>query len=305
MNKSRDDISSLASSVATGDRKALARAITLVENEMSGSSELLKKLNPGHTVVLGFTGPPGAGKSSLINVFLKKIVSENKKVAVIAVDPTSPFNYGSLLADRVRMADHFTNENVFIRSIATRGSLGGLSEKIIEITDVMKSAGFDFIIIETVGVGQSEVEIAGLADTTIVVVVPESGDDIQAMKSGIMEIADIFVVNKSDRPGADMLSNTIKKMLTGRKESSWSVPVVNTIATEEKGIDELLNMILLHVKSEEYKEKRIYLLTEKVYHLARNSRMMGLKREEIKEKLEIAIKDNSFNLYLFADQFKN
>ena len=172
MSNHNQDISTLKSSIENGDRKSLARAITMVENEMEGSEVLLKLLKSGEIPVIGFTGPPGAGKSTLINSFLRHIVSGNKKAAVIAVDPTSPFNFGSLLADRIRMAEHFNNENVFIRSIATRGSLGGLSEKIIEITDVLRASNFDFIIIETVGVGQSEVEIAGLADTTVVVVVP-------------------------------------------------------------------------------------------------------------------------------------
>ena len=193
MNNFPEELQTLAISINNGDRKSLARAITMVENEMEGSENLLKLIQPKETPILGFTGPPGAGKSTLINAFLRHIISLNKKAAVIAVDPTSPFNYGSLLADRIRMSEHFNNENIFIRSIAARGSLGGLSEKIIEITDVLRASDFDFIIIETVGVGQSEVEIAGLADTTIVIVVPESGDDIQAMKSGIMEIADIFV----------------------------------------------------------------------------------------------------------------
>ena len=170
-----------------GDRKALARAITIVENDQDGYRELLLALPAGNKVpITGITGPPGAGKSTLINALLRQLTDAGKKVAVIAVDPTSPFNYGSLLGDRLRMSEHFTNPNVFIRSLATRGSLGGLSEKIIEIVDVMRVADFDMILVETVGVGQSEVEIAGLDDTTIVVVVPESGDEVQTLKSGIM-----------------------------------------------------------------------------------------------------------------------
>ena len=303
MNKS-EEINSLAVLINNGERKALARAITMVENEMDGSEELLKKIHSKEIPVIGFTGPPGAGKSTLINAFLRNLVVLKKKVAVIAVDPTSPFNFGSLLADRIRMGEHFNNENIFIRSIATRGSLGGLSEKIIEITDVLQSSDFDFIIIETVGVGQSEVEIAGLADTTIVIVVPESGDDIQAMKSGIMEIADIFVVNKSDREGASTLAENLKKMLTQKNSRGWNVPVISTVATTGQGISELLEKIILHRGSEQFNEKKIYLLTEKIYRLARNYRMQGLRREEIKEKLENAWREPSFNLYRFVDQFK-
>ena len=305
MNNFPEDLQTLAISINNGDRKSLARAITMVENEMEGSENLLKLIQPKETPILGFTGPPGAGKSTLINAFLRHIISLNKKAAVIAVDPTSPFNYGSLLADRIRMSEHFNNENIFIRSIAARGSLGGLSEKIIEITDVLRASDFDFIIIETVGVGQSEVEIAGLADTTIVIVVPESGDDIQAMKSGIMEIADIFVVNKSDREGAATLVNNIKKMLAYKSDLGWSVPVIATIATAEQGIDELFEKVLLHLKSGRFNEKKSYLLTEKIYQLLRNYRMQGIKREDIKKRLEKARQEPSFNLYRFVEQFKN
>src|SRR5688572_12291594 len=198
----------LIDNLQKGDVRSLARCISIVENEAEGYEELLRSLPVDHDIpVIGITGPPGAGKSTIVNALISELNKEGKKIGIVAIDPTSPFNYGSLLGDRIRMSEHFLNEHVFIRSLATRGSLGGLSAKTIEITDVMKAFPFDYIIVETVGVGQSEVEIVGLADTTIVVLVPEAGDEIQGIKSGIMEIADIFVVNKADRDGADQFVN--------------------------------------------------------------------------------------------------
>jgi LAO/AO transport system kinase len=295
----------LIEGIRSGDKKVLARAITIVENEMPGADDLLRSTIVNDVPVIGITGPPGAGKSSLINSFLRYLSSQNKKVAVVAVDPTSPFNYGSLLADRLRMSEHFNNENVFIRSVATRGSLGGLSEKIIEITDVLKSSYFDYILIETVGVGQSEVEIAGLADTTVVVLVPESGDDIQAMKSGIMEIADIFIVNKSDREGASAMTMNLKNMLSGRMQSDWHVPVINTIAVSGEGIPELFTQISKHRQSDRFNEKKMYLLAEKAYQLIRNHRMKNLSRKDIKNHLSEVYSNKNFNLYKFVDQIIN
>src|SRR6478735_1528576 len=195
----------LLAQTKAGDTKALARAISLVENEQNGYDELLSQLPPNHrTKIIGITGPPGAGKSTLVDGLIGELVRKGKKVAVLCVDPSSPFNLGAVLGDRIRMNQWYTHPNVFIRSLASRGSMGGLHPKIIEITELVKAANYDYIILETVGVGQSEIEIAGLADATVVVVVPESGDEIQTMKAGLMEIADVFVVNKSDRPEADV-----------------------------------------------------------------------------------------------------
>ena len=289
----------------SGDRKAIARAITIVENELEGWETILKNIQRKNIPVVGITGPPGAGKSTLINALLRVLTeNEKKNVAIVAVDPTSPFNFGSLLGDRLRMAEHFNNNNVFIRSLATRGSLGGLSEKIIEITDVLCAANFDLVIVETVGVGQSEVEIAGLADTTVVVVVPESGDEVQTLKSGIMEIADIFVVNKADREGADTLVNNLQKMMHQQMKDDWIVPVIKTVASQFNGVGELINQINKHGRALSKNDRKNYLLAEKAYHLIRRHRMKDINKEEIRQEISKAAQKADFNLYLFADLYK-
>ncbi|MCX6208907.1 MAG: methylmalonyl Co-A mutase-associated GTPase MeaB, partial [Bacteroidetes bacterium] len=203
----------LLQQIQAGNQKALARCISLVENEYDGYFEFLQQLTNSSTPVIGITGPPGAGKSTLVDAIIEQLINDNKKVGIICVDPSSPFNLGAVLGDRIRMSNWYNHPNVFIRSLATRGSLGGLHPKIIEITDVMKAATFDYIIVETVGVGQSEIEIAGLADITMVVLVPEAGDEVQTMKAGLMEIANMFVVNKADRPDADSFVKNLRMML--------------------------------------------------------------------------------------------
>src|ERR1043166_6544478 len=193
------------------DERALARSISLIENEGEGYESLLLSISPNpESKIIGITGPPGAGKSTLVDSLIGVFVKAGKKVGVLCVDPSSPFNLGAVLGDRIRMSDWYTHPNVFIRSLATRGLLGGLHAKIIELTDLFRAFNFDHIIIETVGIGQSEIEIAGLADVTVVIVVPEGGDEVQTMKAGLMEIADIFVVNKSDRPGADAFAKNLR-----------------------------------------------------------------------------------------------
>src|SRR5688572_29229651 len=220
--------------IQKGDIKAIARSISLVENEVPGYEELLQSLPASPTKIIGITGPPGAGKSTLVDALIGLLVENGKKVGVLCVDPSSPFNLGAVLGDRIRMSDWYTHPNVFIRSLATRGSMGGLHPKIIEITDLMKAFSFDHIIVETVGVGQSEIEIAGLADITVVVMVPEAGDEIQTMKAGLMEIADVFVVNKADRPDADTFYRNLKLMLQPAfHATAVDIPVVNTIASQK------------------------------------------------------------------------
>ena len=287
--------------------KGLARAITIVENGDSTSADYRDILSnlviPDNIPVIGVTGPPGAGKSTLVNELIAALAAKSKRIGVIAVDPTSPFNFGSLLGDRIRMGEHFSNPNIFIRSLATRGSLGGLSAKTIEITDLMKAAGFDYIFIETVGVGQSEVEISGLADTTIVVLVPEGGDEIQAMKSGIMEIADIFVVNKSDRPGAnEFISNLHKLIKQKNAHALWKIPVIAAVATEKKGTEEIIEAILKHNATEK-PEKKSLLLADKAYHLIQNKRMQDVNKKALAEEIKEQMKKGGFNLYRFVDAF--
>lgn len=287
----------LVSQVRSGNFLALARALTLVENDLEGAAEFLRELNPCNTPIIGITGPPGAGKSTLVNAMINNLSAQGKAIAVLAIDPTSPFNLGSLLGDRVRMAEQFNKPNVFIRSLATRGSLGGLSGKTIEMCDVLKSVGFDYILVETVGVGQSEVEIAGLADTSVVVLVPEAGDEIQSMKSGLMEIADIFVVNKSDRDGADTFANNLKKLVHQRTDY---IPVINTIADKLSGIDDLMEA-LENQRSKE-NSRRSFLLAEKAWKLIQHERMKNISKIKLQEEIILASLDPAFNLYRFVDK---
>jgi LAO/AO transport system kinase len=233
-----------------GDRRSIARAITLVENDSERAPEILSTIYPhtGRAYRIGITGPPGAGKSTLTNKLAAYYRTQNLSVGIIAIDPTSPFTGGALLGDRVRMTDVEMDQGVFIRSMASRGSLGGLSKKTRECADILDASGMDIILYETVGVGQSELDIAAAADTTVVVLVPESGDGIQAMKAGLMEIADFFVLNKADRPGANQAVVTVKMTLGFRPhdETTWMPDILQAVANEGQGIEAIAAMIAKH-----------------------------------------------------------
>lgn len=273
--------------------RTVARALTVVENDLPGAAELLQGLKLDKQVpVIGITGPPGAGKSTLVNALITELCAGGKKIAVLAIDPTSPFNYGSLLGDRIRMSVHFNHPDVFIRSLATRGSLGGLSAKTIEMSDVLRASGFDYVLVETVGVGQSEMEIAGLADITLLVLVPQSGDEIQNIKSGIMEIADLFIINKADREGADEYYNTLKKFIN---EKQSAVPIYKTVASQHTGINEIVRFIKQsHLLNN---QRREYLLTEKAWQLIREQRMARVDKGLLRAELAQAMQQSGFNLY--------
>ncbi|GAB6933613.1 methylmalonyl Co-A mutase-associated GTPase MeaB [Calditerricola satsumensis] len=239
----------LAARVRAGDRRAVARAITWVENGHPEKDALLKRLYPhtGRAVRVGITGAPGAGKSSLVDRLVGHLRRQGLTVAVVAVDPTSPFTGGALLGDRVRMQAHATDPGVFIRSMGTRGHLGGLSRSTQDAVRVLDAAGFDVVLVETVGVGQSEVDVMHVADTTVVVLTPGGGDVVQAFKAGIMEIADIFVVNKADLPGAEKVKAQVEAMLDFVKhDAPWRPPVVKTSATRDAGLDALWQAVTAH-----------------------------------------------------------
>lgn len=239
-------VTDITKGVAEGNFLLLAKTISQIENGVEGSDAYLLQLAPKPIPVVGITGPPGAGKSTLIAALVGAWVEAGKKVAVLSVDPSSPFHKGAILGDRIRMKDWYLHPQVFIRSLASRGHLGGLNNSMIELTTLLQSVGFDMIVVETVGVGQSEVEVASLADTTVVVLVPEAGDEVQMMKSGLMEVADLFVVNKSDRPDATTFTNHIRQMMMENGVDENLVKVIPTIASQGVGITELTEAIEAH-----------------------------------------------------------
>ena len=279
----------LAAGIRSGDRRALARAITLVENRDPLAYELVAELYPetGNTYAVGLTGPPGVGKSSLISALVRHVRAHETTVGVVSVDPSSPFSQGALLGDRIRLADHFLDPGVFIRSMGTRGHLGGLAEATLQALLVLDAAGKELVFLETVGTGQSEVEIIGIADTVLLVLMPGSGDSVHALKAGIMEIPDVIAINKMDHPAATTMLNEVRSILTLDRERDWRPPIVLTEATRGENVPELWEKIEAHraylVASGQLEERRARNLAREVFSVASS---------RAKQHLEHAVEDD-------------
>jgi LAO/AO transport system kinase len=278
--------SELAEQLVVGDLRALARAITLVENGDAVGHEVLKAVyaSTGRARMLGLTGPPGVGKSTLIGAMIGQLRARDERVAVLSIDPSSPFTHGALLGDRIRLADHFLDSGVYIRSMASRGALGGLSEATLQAALLMDASGHDNVLIETVGVGQAEVDVIHHADTIVLALMPGSGDSVQALKAGVMEIPDVIVVNKADHPMTDTLVREIKSVLAlSDPVEGWATPVVCTRAVDGVGVDELIAAVDAHREHlEEHgglAERRRRNLQSEVMELATNSLRRDLERE--------------------------
>jgi LAO/AO transport system kinase len=279
----------LVEGVRSGDRRALARAITLIESSDERAYELIKQLYPetGRAYAVGVTGPPGVGKSSLISALVRHVRAQDRSVGVISVDPSSPFTRGALLGDRIRLADHFLDPEVFIRSMGTRGHLGGLAEATLQAALLLDAAGKDLLFLETVGAGQSEVEIITIADTVLLVLMPGSGDSIQALKAGIMEIPDVIAVNTRDHPAAKTMVNEVRSILSLDTDEGWRAPIVLTEALQGEGIEKLWEEIEQHHR---YLEENQLLAERRAQHLA--GEVFAVASARAKSHLERAVTDN-------------
>jgi len=297
------DLIDIAKGVAEGNFLLLAKTISQIENKVEGTDAYLAKLTPKAIPIIGITGPPGAGKSTLIAGMVGEWVTAGKKVAVLSVDPSSPFHKGAILGDRIRMKDWYLHPQVFIRSLASRGHLGGLNSSMIELTTLLQTVGFDQIIVETVGVGQSEVEVASLADTTVVVFVPEAGDEIQMMKSGLMEVADVFVVNKSDRPDAQTFTNHIRQMMMENGVSEEQVKVVATVASQGVGITDLIQAINAHQISNHVLGNNKKIILTKAIQLIVAHKMQQVDLKKLEQDIDVAITKESFNIFSFIQNY--
>jgi LAO/AO transport system kinase len=289
------DIETWIQQLRAGDARALARTISAVENRAPGSSGLLKALFPhsGRARILGLTGAPGAGKSTLVDQLAKHYRKQNRTVGIIAVDPTSPYTGGAILGDRIRMQDHFSDPGIYIRSMATRGSLGGLARATADVATVMDASGRDLIMIETVGVGQDEVDIVRLADVTVVILMPGMGDDVQSIKAGIMEIADIFVINKSDREGAERVEREIRALQSlAIRSDHWTPSIVKTVASEGTGTGELVAAI---AEYEAYLQKENLVLQHRVENW--QERLIEMLRDAMLERARQQMEDGNVARY--------
>ncbi len=296
-------VTDIAKGVAEGNFLLLAKTISQIENKVEGVGVYLTKLVPKAIPIIGITGPPGAGKSTLIAGLVGEWIAAGKKVAVLSVDPSSPFHKGAILGDRIRMKDWYLHPQVFIRSLASRGHLGGLNSSMIELTTLLQSVGFDQIIVETVGVGQSEVEVASLADTTVVVLVPEAGDEVQMMKSGLMEVADIFVVNKSDRPDAQTFTNHIRQMMMEHGVSADLVKVVATVASQGLGINDLIQAIASHQIANNVLGNNKKIIFTKAIQLIVAHKMQQLDLKKLEQDIEAATISEGFNIFSFTQNY--